>query len=139
MIQTNITVLWITMQINSFCLSCSVRYMLAITVSAWAESYKNKQNTTTHPWIKLFLMLYSSFFWEVQNSFYLLSVYIAFIKIWLHQMRCIKYLLQTFTPILTGQGYGKALRQPKWLNREYTFQMHLARPTMCVMNKYSFS
>ena len=36
-------------------------------------------------------------FWDVQNSFYLLSVYIAFVKILLHQMRCIKYLLQTFT------------------------------------------
>ena len=132
MIQTNIRVLWIAMQINSFCLSCSVRYMLAITVSAWAESYKNKQNTTTHPWIKLSLMLYSSFFWEVQNSFYLLSVYIAFVKIWLHQMRYIKYLLQTFTPILTGQGYGNALWQLKWLNRKYILFNCILLDQLCV-------
>ena len=137
--QTNLRVLWITMQINSFCLSCSVRYMLAITVSAWAESYKNKRNTTTYPWIKLFLMLYSSFFGRYKTLFIFwvftspLSKFDC-IKCDVSNI-CFKLLPLSWRGRDTGTHYGN---QNDWTENIYCSNAFCSI-SYVYMNKYSFS
>ena len=117
MIQTNIRVLWITMQINSFCLSCSVRYMLAITVSAWAESYKNKQNTTTHPRIKLFLMLYSSFFWVGTKLFLSFECLHRLYQNLIASNALYQIFASNFYPYLDGAGIWESITATKMIKQ----------------------